>query len=59
MRQADPSSREVLPTVCVCVLLIVIKLNNKPLLLEWLGRWGQTENEESNRNLLTVEIISL
>jgi hypothetical protein len=57
MRRADPSSREVLPNVCV--LLIEIKRNNKPLLQEWLDRADQTKNEERNRNLPTVGILSL
>jgi len=56
MRRADPSSSEVLPSVCMS--LIMIKRNNKPLLLELLGRGGQTKQEEINRNLFIVGMLS-
>ena len=42
LRWADPSSRGVLPNVCVCVYvrasLSAIKCNSNPLHLQWLGR---------------------
>ena len=43
-RQAHPSSRGVLPTV---VCLSVIKCNNNPLHLQWLGRRGQTKKKKN------------
>jgi hypothetical protein len=40
LRRADHSSRGIIPTVCVCVCvsLSVIRCNNDPLHLQWVGR---------------------
>ena len=48
-RWSEPSSKGVLPNVCVCVSLIVITCNSNFLHLQRLGR-GQTKNE---RNILS------
>ena len=45
LRQADPLSRGVLPSVCVCVSLSVMRCNNNSLLLQRLVRRGQTKKE--------------
>ena len=50
MRWADPSSREVLPRVCVyvCVFVCVTECDFNPLHLQWIGRRGQREGRRSD-----------
>ena len=43
-------ARGVLPSVCVCVSLSVIKCNNNTLHLQWLRRRGQTKKERKIYN---------
>jgi hypothetical protein len=47
LRQPDPSSRGVPPSVCVCVSLSMIRCNNNPLDRQWVGRRSQTEKERN------------
>jgi hypothetical protein len=43
LQRADPSSRGVLPRVCLS--LSVIKSTNNPVYLQWVGRRGNTKKE--------------
>jgi hypothetical protein len=38
LQRADPSSRGVLPNMCLCVCVSAIRWNSNPLHLQWLGR---------------------
>jgi hypothetical protein len=47
LRQPDPSSREVLPRVCVS--LSMVRCNNNPLHRQWVGRRSQTQKERDKK----------
>jgi hypothetical protein len=55
VRWADPSSRGVIPNVYVSVG--VIRRNNNPLHLQWVGRRGQTKKDRTT--LLFAEVTDL
>ena len=57
LRLADPSSRGGPPNVyvCVCVSLSVIKLNNNPLHLQWIGRCQN--KKERNTDVFTFNVV--
>ena len=51
--QGNPTARArvcVFVCVCACVSLILIKCNNNPLHLQWVGRRGQTKKERKKKN---------
>jgi hypothetical protein len=52
---ADPSSREVLLSVW-SVSLSVIRCNNSPVHLHWVGRKGQTKKETETGRLLLEQL---
>jgi hypothetical protein len=45
--------------VCVCVSLSVIKCNNNPLHVQWLGGRGQTKKEELYIHTKWIQVLHI